>query len=76
MRNQKEMKYYLCKINQKQKKINVKISGVVRNVRQKAEEDKQEHKGRALRQCIWDGTTIGDKLGIWSYASHSRKVEK
>lgn len=38
--------------------------------------DKQEHKGRALRQCIWDGTTIGDKLGIWSYASHSRKVEK
>lgn len=36
--NKKEMKYYLCKINQKQKKINVKISGVVRNVRQKAEE--------------------------------------
>lgn len=38
--NKKEMKYYLCKINQKQKKINVKISGVVRNVRQKAEERK------------------------------------
>lgn len=32
------MKYYLSKINQKQKKINVKISGVVRNVRQKVEE--------------------------------------
>lgn len=38
--NKKEMKYYLCKINQKQKKVNVKISGVVRDVRQKAEERK------------------------------------
>lgn len=38
--NKKEMKYYLCKINQKQKKVNVKISGVVRDVRQNAEERK------------------------------------